>query len=735
MGAIFPSIDVELVRCLKRALPLAMFVESGTFQGDTAELCAPSFERVYTIEVSADLHARAARRLGHRGNVVCLAGDSASVLRELKSSLADRSVLYWLDAHGRGQETAGRANECPLLSELDAIAPLNERSVVLIDDARMFLAPPPTPHEASRWPLLDEVVERLHKVAGRHRLWVINDVIIYAPPAAFTAIVEYGRSRGLDLNALAREAARGRQAAAFGAGTRGVGTQGASAGPVPGRGRSLAIGLNAELSRVPRSERLFAHHLSDLGISRLLDIGANTGQFAQKLRDLGYAGTIFSVEPQATAYGRLVAQTRRDPRWIALARQGAGAASATLELNIAENGWSSSLRPVHANHLRAEPRTRTVAHERVFINRSADLLSPHVLDAIEALKIDVQGYEDQVLEGYAPYLAKVRLLLLELSLVECYRGSPDLFDLDGLLVNRYGFSRVSLEPSYYDEHGGTVQQYDGIYFRPASGAAPPIANASSGVRVSAVLTSIGGALTRLRPDGLDVGPHWLGVCMTSWRKICGRVISVSEAGPPEGIEWARTAARPTIAELLHAAPLEPGQHLLLTNADIAYTEEFVQLLPTLDPLGAYYGHRLDIEEEESSPGTVRSRGVFPYGFDYFLLPHALLDALKSERAIPLEFRIGEPWWDYALPLLALALGFPVKRLITAGPLALHFYHPSRYSREVWLANGARFIEFARQLLERTPNSATGSLTDLVSGEGDLESRLNRISERIIQTLP
>jgi len=726
LGAIFFSIDVELVHCLKRVLPLTVFFESGTFQGDTAELCAPLFERVYTIELSAGLHARAATRLSNHRNVVCRMGDSAGALREMKSSLADASVLYWLDAHWCGQQTAGQANECPLLNELDAIAPLNDRSIVLIDDARMFLAPAPRPHEAAQWPLLDEVVERLRRVAGQHRLWVINDVIIYAPPSAFAAIVEYGRARGFDLNALAQEAVRGRSHA-----------HGASAGSVPGPGRSLASGLNAELSRATRSERLFAHHLSRLGISRVLDVGANSGQFAAKLRALGYSGTIFSVEPQGTAYGQLVAQTRRDLRWMVLARQGAGAAAGTLDLNVAENGWSSSLREVHANHLRAEPRTRTVARERVFINRSADLLRPHVLDSIEALKVDVQGYEDQVLEGYAPYLGKVRLLLLELSLVECYRGSPGLFDLDSLLVNRYGFSRVSLEPSYYDEQGGTVQQYDGIYYRPESGAATTTATAtaSSGVRVGAMVTSVGGVLARLRPDGTDVGLHWLGVCMTSWRNVCGRVISVAEARPPDGIEWVRTAARPSIAELVHAAPLEPGQHLLLTNADIAYTGDFVQLLPSLDPLATYYGHRLDIEEEESKPGTVKARGVFTSGFDYFLLPHSLLEALKSERAIPLEFRIGEPWWDYALPVLALALGFPVKRLITPAPLALHFFHPSQYRHEVWLANGAQFIEFAHQLLERTPNSASGLLTDIVSGAGDLEGRLNRVSQLITQTLP
>jgi hypothetical protein len=85
---------------------------------------------------------------------------------------------------------------------------------------------------------------------------------------------------------------------------------------------------------------------------------------------------------------------------------------------------------------------------------------------IEALKIDVQGFEDQVLEGYGPLLSGIRLLMVELSMVECYEGAPDLFSLDRRIVDEYGFRRISLEPTYYDDVTGVVQQYDGIYFRP-----------------------------------------------------------------------------------------------------------------------------------------------------------------------------------------------------------------------------------------------------------------------------
>jgi hypothetical protein len=190
-----------------------------------------------------------------------------------------------------------------------------------------------------------------------------------------------------------------------------------------------------------------------------------------------------------------------------------------------------------------------------------------------------------------------------------------------------------------------------------------------------------------------------------------------------------------MSEVLSAATLEPKQHLLLTNADITFTDDFVRMLPALDPVAVYYGHRLDIELDAANPKSFTARGFYTWGFDFFLLPRDFLDALKAEQLMPNEFRIGEPWWDYALPILALAMGFPLKRLVAGGALAVHYFHPARYSPETWLANGGRFMDLVQQLLARTPNTATGFLTDLLGIQGEPRARLDGVSQLIAQLLP
>ena len=50
MGAVTFTLDVHLVECLKEALPLSVFVETGTFKGDTLAEVEPFFDRLITIE-------------------------------------------------------------------------------------------------------------------------------------------------------------------------------------------------------------------------------------------------------------------------------------------------------------------------------------------------------------------------------------------------------------------------------------------------------------------------------------------------------------------------------------------------------------------------------------------------------------------------------------------------------------------------------------------------------------
>jgi len=198
MGAVDFSIDVSLVEILKGMLPLEIFVETGTFEGDAVQQVRSFFQELYTVESSAEYYDRACERFKSDPAIHTFHGPSAKLLAEIMPRLASRSVLYWLDAHCCGEELAKDVPQCPLLEELAAIGHLNERSVLLIDDARLFLAPPPPPHNVEEWPSLDLVIKGLYSLSTTHEILVLNDVFVYFPSSIGNGLRDFASCHAID---------------------------------------------------------------------------------------------------------------------------------------------------------------------------------------------------------------------------------------------------------------------------------------------------------------------------------------------------------------------------------------------------------------------------------------------------------------------------------------------------------------------------------------------------------
>lgn len=194
MGIIHPSISFELAENLKTTFRLRSFVETGTYLGNTSAWAASHFERVITIEADAALYARARERFANQSNVEVYFGNSGEIISVIVSRLPDPS-LFWLDAHYSGEGTAGESHECPLLAEIAALDASPIEHVVLIDDARMFLSPPPPPHRVEEWPNIRMVIERLCARKPDSFICVFEDVIIRVPAEAKVRLLPLIRSK------------------------------------------------------------------------------------------------------------------------------------------------------------------------------------------------------------------------------------------------------------------------------------------------------------------------------------------------------------------------------------------------------------------------------------------------------------------------------------------------------------------------------------------------------------
>jgi FkbM family methyltransferase len=198
----------------------------------------------------------------------------------------------------------------------------------------------------------------------------------------------------------------------------------------------------------------------------VFDVGANIGQYGLSLRKCGFTGRIVSFEAIPAVHARLSAVAAADPNWIVAPCCALGRAPGEAHIHLAGNSVSSSLLPMSDVHLKAAPDSKYVASETVRLERLDDIgrsLLPEE-DGTLFLKVDTQGYEEEVLAGADLVLKRVTAMQLELSLTPLYQGAPSF---RGMLerCESLGFQLHGLIPGFYEEKSGRLLQVDGLFLR------------------------------------------------------------------------------------------------------------------------------------------------------------------------------------------------------------------------------------------------------------------------------
>ena len=200
------------------------------------------------------------------------------------------------------------------------------------------------------------------------------------------------------------------------------------------------------------------------GIELVLDVGANAGQYSQRLRAAGYTGRIVSFEPLSEAFAALEQASAADPRWEAR-RLALSDADGDAEIHVAANSWSSSLLAMGEQHLASAPESAYVGSQQIATARLDSIWDEVVGEAERPfLKLDVQGFEMHVLRGADAHLDRVAGVQAELELVHLYEGDSLWRDVIDHLEAR-GFELAGLEPGFEDPDSGRMLQADGIFVR------------------------------------------------------------------------------------------------------------------------------------------------------------------------------------------------------------------------------------------------------------------------------
>jgi len=223
--------------------------------------------------------------------------------------------------------------------------------------------------------------------------------------------------------------------------------------------------FNFQLKRYPDADiRRRLKIIKSQNINCILDIGANTGQFAVYMRSYGYQDKIRSFEPLKTAFEKLHALAGKDAKWKAF-NFALGHENQTNTINVSKNSSSSSILDMLPEHLSSAPHSKYIDVEDIEI-KTLDSVFDELCDNEDniMLKIDTQGFEKQVIDGAKDTLEHIKIIQLEMSIIPLYQNEllfrPMIDYLDSL-----GFQLFSLENGFANPETGQLLQVDGIFVR------------------------------------------------------------------------------------------------------------------------------------------------------------------------------------------------------------------------------------------------------------------------------
>jgi len=173
-----PSIDIEWlndnlqVENITAQYPV--FVESGTYMGETIIPLEKEFSELHTIEIKREFYDHVVSNYNkYKGKspkqIKFHFGDSSKMLLEICPNIESNSIFF-LDGHWSAGNTGKGDKDCPIYEELRSImAAMKHRCIIIVDDCRLFGMGPNVGNEICNWEdinsteILNLVDSRLNK--------------------------------------------------------------------------------------------------------------------------------------------------------------------------------------------------------------------------------------------------------------------------------------------------------------------------------------------------------------------------------------------------------------------------------------------------------------------------------------------------------------------------------------------------------------------------------------------
>jgi FkbM family methyltransferase len=201
--------------------------------------------------------------------------------------------------------------------------------------------------------------------------------------------------------------------------------------------------------------------LRNLDFDCVIDVGANRGQFSLICRQIKPRARIIAFEPLGEPADIYRAVFSRDER-VRLHNVALAPAPGKMQMNVSRRDDSSSLLPISSFQTENFPGTELAEVRAVVAGPMADFVRPADLSSRNLLKIDVQGFELEVLKSAEALLPRFHWIYVECSYRTLYFGQALAEQVVAWLTERGFEFRAHFNPTYV-RSGGELLQADILF--------------------------------------------------------------------------------------------------------------------------------------------------------------------------------------------------------------------------------------------------------------------------------
>lgn len=222
------------------------------------------------------------------------------------------------------------------------------------------------------------------------------------------------------------------------------------------------VGLEISLAKTLPEETLLG--LRKIQIHTIIDIGANTGQFSKYISSIFPDANIYSFEPLPGPFSDLCAWASEKKRNVIPINIAIGKESGKIQMNLhSDHPASSSI--LKTTNITETLYPKTQNQREIIINQTTldEASSSLEINGNFLIKMDVQGYENRVIEGGEKTFSKAIACITEISLLKLYQDQATFEDITRRMEN-LGFSYAGNLKQFYDNNGSCIY-LDALYVK------------------------------------------------------------------------------------------------------------------------------------------------------------------------------------------------------------------------------------------------------------------------------